>query len=231
MVAINPAVLQHLQLPGEFLYLWDRQHQLTLLLLEQAVHLFNLLHWRGRESTIAALRNGPAWAASKAARRGHGAAGCCKPVAPGKTALSWGSWTSKLGSKAMESLSAQSTQAESLNSHNARIPQWDAHSYKANIYMMLKTPEFTSEEWQMTMAKHSICYTEQSLFRVYYTLSSTAVLIIQNRSILERNLKNGELFKQVPWSDLLGVVQGSRYTCCVVSAPIPLCYFAVFLFL
>ena len=49
VVAINPAVLQHLQLPGEFLYLWDRQHQLTLLLLEQAVHLFNLLHWRGRE--------------------------------------------------------------------------------------------------------------------------------------------------------------------------------------
>lgn len=134
VVAINPAVLQHLQLPGEFLYLWDRQHQLTLLLLEQAVHLFNLLHWRGRESTIAALRNGPAWAASKAARQGHRSAGCCKPVAPGKTALSWGSWTSKLGSKAIESLSAQSTQAELLNSHNAKIPQNDAHSNKANAW-------------------------------------------------------------------------------------------------
>lgn len=67
MVTINPAVLQHLQLPGELLHFGHGQHQLALLLLEQAVHLFNLLHCKEGQSTIAALRNSPAWAASKAA--------------------------------------------------------------------------------------------------------------------------------------------------------------------
>lgn len=70
VVTINSAILQHLQLPGEFFYLWHCQHQLALLLLEQAVHLFNLFHWKGRESTIAALRNSRAWAASKAVVKG-----------------------------------------------------------------------------------------------------------------------------------------------------------------
>lgn len=114
VVTINPAVLQHLQLPGEFLYLWHRQHQLALLLLEQAVHLFNLLHWRGRESTIAALRNSRAWAASKRRLRGQrapcrppeqcctqAAAGCPELTVPVKPALPPSICKSKHTSKIM----------------------------------------------------------------------------------------------------------------------------------
>lgn len=63
VVAVDPAVLEHLKLPRQLLDFGHGQDELPLLLLEQTVHLLDFLHWNEEEKKATIVekesKNGP----------------------------------------------------------------------------------------------------------------------------------------------------------------------------